>query len=172
MFHHASFIRQGGWDAVCHVAFICYIRLLLARNSRMSVLVWCMQLFLLVLVMLLPQADIFSGTFFLTTHNFLSFKEVVLSGSQMGSRYRPFGRPAGSSGGGIEKISIWWYSIRVTTSVLKRAREKTYHARFTRVSLSPLSHRGGHKDYFKVRGILYCEWAHFIVLCFFFPVKC
>lgn len=73
----------------------------------MSVLVWCL-LFLLVLVMLLPQADIFSGTvffggFFLAMHNFLSFKEVGLSGSQMGSRYRPFGRPAGSSGGELRK---------------------------------------------------------------------
>lgn len=55
--------------------------------------------------MLLPQANIFSGTvfFFLAMHNFLSFKEVGLSGSQMGSRYRPFGRPAGSSGGELRK---------------------------------------------------------------------
>lgn len=49
-------------------------------------------------------------------HNFLSFKEVELSGSQMGSRYRPFGRPAGSSGGELRKsqfddILLEWLQV-------------------------------------------------------------
>lgn len=49
-------------------------------------------------------------------HNFLSFKEVGLSGSQMGSRYRPFGCPAGSSGGELRKsqfddILLEWLQV-------------------------------------------------------------